>query len=859
MLAIPLKSTCRVDLSKPIHSFVEREFSDSEGGENVAANLRRFQDLRNGATSRRSASAETRTAIETYYTQLRFAQSRFPVSDTQIKLAFTWFDAFQPKQKVALCSFAYEQASVLFNAAAQESHMGVLCDRTAPDGVEAAAKHFTRSAQLFNLVRTRHMGELQHVRGMTMDLSNEGLEMLVAILSAQSQAVFYEKAVRQKMAPNNVAMIAMGAVSFYQAAHDAARRGALGAELDKSWAANLAYQVQCFQAAAQYWQAIKDKAAAEETSEGFAVELARLELARQACDAAIRVVDEGGLAPSIKGTVQQLQQLVVRNLLQARHDKDMIHHEPTIQPKELPPIPPFVPAYLKALAEPSVAGDADIFQSLIPMRVNIAVSQFSERLDSLVRDVGRRVAEATQGVRETLDGVGLPGSVEAHDTVQGVPASTWERVERTQQLGGPAALVSLLGRNRECNARAGAQLAEALQLLDAETREDDAARAQYGDAWGRPGSRALSANLREDAARYQRLLAEAAQSDEQLAAQLDANATVGASLALPKAQLEAQLPRAATAAQVDTSALNATLGQLATLLRARDTAHETLGASVRGTDIKPMLLSAPGGATPDTEGVFARAAAPLEAQRDEIGRNIAAQEPLLQQALQLNSAFVAAKGADPATIERERALQSLVQAADKFDKLLSDLKSGAGFYQDLEGRVRQLGTVVRDHCEARSLQKREMALHQQSAMQGQVPTQAAQAFGVQAATDAEAAALAAAMQGASLGAPVPAPGVPAMPAAAVPPPAYPASAAGVPGYPPAAPAMPAYNVHTGAATVPHATPAPTGGAAAAGGGGSAQASANLIAMGFPPADVARALAARGGNEREAMNVLLDGK
>ena len=113
MLAIPLKATCRIDLTRPLRSFVKREFAEQhgEGGE-VEQGLRDLQAMRDGAVGARSATSEGTNALGQYYAQSSFAQSRFPVSNTQIKLSFTWYDAFQPKQKAALCSWAYEQAAV---------------------------------------------------------------------------------------------------------------------------------------------------------------------------------------------------------------------------------------------------------------------------------------------------------------------------------------------------------------------------------------------------------------------------------------------------------------------------------------------------------------------------------------------------------------------------------------------------------------------------------------------------------------------------------------------------------------------------------------------------------------------------
>ena len=126
MLAIPLKATCRIDLTRPLRSFVKREFAEQHGEDSeVEQGLRDLQAMRDGAVSARSATSEGTNALGQYYAQSSFAQSRFPVSNTQIKLSFTWYDAFQPRSRKAVaCSWALEQAAMLYKLAAIESHAG---------------------------------------------------------------------------------------------------------------------------------------------------------------------------------------------------------------------------------------------------------------------------------------------------------------------------------------------------------------------------------------------------------------------------------------------------------------------------------------------------------------------------------------------------------------------------------------------------------------------------------------------------------------------------------------------------------------------------------------------------------------
>jgi hypothetical protein len=533
--------------------------------------------------------------------------------------------------------------------------------------------------------------------------------------------------------------------------------------------------------------------------------------------------------------------------------------------------------YLANLARPTLAeGAADLFAALVPMRVTAAASEFSAQLDDVVRAACAEADNATALARQTLAEGGLPGSVEAHETGAGIPDSCWGRIARVQAMGGGAALSALLTGNRGAAERCTAQLEQVSGALATEEAEDGQCRAQFGAAaWARPPSASLSAGLREDAARYARLLAEARRSDDVVAAQLtqaDADG-VGAELAATRGALDARMPPPSSTATVDTSALTALLVECGTLLRGRDVAKEELNALRASADVTPLLLrSQSGGLDPGV--VFAQALAPARAIATKVDQSVSLQPGLMGRIAAANATFNRARGADPATAAREAVMQKLAAAVDGFDKLHSDLTSGAQFYTDLTHRVLQLYTTTRDHCEARALQKRDLLLTLQAgqaqaaatggdaamavALQQQLNVGGGQSGGAGGGGAPMMAAPAMAAVGAGVnvhtGLPVaagmPVAGSMPLPAAAAPPPMYAAmdqpGAAAPPPYP---------GGMASAGAVPQA--APVAAAAPMGGGGvNPQAVANLMSMGFERGAAEAALVARGGNEQEAINQLL---
>ncbi|CAM9570632.1 unnamed protein product, partial [Heterosigma akashiwo] len=69
-----------------------------------------------------------------YYVELNNAMTKFPIMELKnepgrpavlsIKVLFTWTDAFKFTRKSAHGSYAFEEAGVLYNLAALESHAG---------------------------------------------------------------------------------------------------------------------------------------------------------------------------------------------------------------------------------------------------------------------------------------------------------------------------------------------------------------------------------------------------------------------------------------------------------------------------------------------------------------------------------------------------------------------------------------------------------------------------------------------------------------------------------------------------------------------------------------------------------------
>ena len=96
MLAIPLKKSASQEMVSALRGYIQSEYSPGDAEHHEDA-LNSLQQLRTDATINMTTANETsRNLLYNYYQQLVYASKRFPVSESKVKLSFTWFDAFKP-------------------------------------------------------------------------------------------------------------------------------------------------------------------------------------------------------------------------------------------------------------------------------------------------------------------------------------------------------------------------------------------------------------------------------------------------------------------------------------------------------------------------------------------------------------------------------------------------------------------------------------------------------------------------------------------------------------------------------------------------------------------------------------------
>lgn len=256
-----------MDWDEPLRTYLSQNYPVSEI-ERHNGSIQKLNTARERIINIKRIDEDTISHVRSYLRMLGSVQSRFPVTENDMKVNFTWFDSFKPQKKFTSQRLTSEKAAVLFNLAAMESYLGMQSDRTNPEGLKSACTHFQMSAGIFILLRDSYVPE--SVSGpITSDLTQEGLSMLISLMLAQAQACFFEKAVRNKMAASVLTKLAGQAQKYYTEALSHAASPALSSVLDKTWAAHLEFQSRCFAASSEYQFSKVQFENAEKTGEGM--------------------------------------------------------------------------------------------------------------------------------------------------------------------------------------------------------------------------------------------------------------------------------------------------------------------------------------------------------------------------------------------------------------------------------------------------------------------------------------------------------------------------------------------------------------------------------------------------------------
>ncbi|XP_032125361.1 programmed cell death 6-interacting protein isoform X2 [Sapajus apella] len=701
-ISVQLKKTSEVDLAKPLVKFIQQTYPS--GGEEQAQYCRAAEELsklRRAAVGRpldkHEGSLET---LLRYYDQICSIEPKFPFSENQICLTFTWKDAFDKGSlfggsvKLALASLGYEKSCVLFNCAALASQIAAEQNLDNDEGLKIAAKHYQFASGAFLHIKETVLSALN--REPTVDISPDTVGTLSLIMLAQAQEVFFLKATRDKMKDAIIAKLANQAADYFG---DAFKQCQYKDTLPKEVFPVLAAKHCIMQANAEYHQSILAK-----QQKKFGEEIARLQHAAELIKTVASRYDE-------YVNVKDFSDKINRALTAAKKDNDFIYHDRVPDLKDLDPIGKATLVKSTPVNVPISQKFTDLFEKMVPVSVQQSLAAYNQRKADLVNRSIAQMREATTLANGVLASLNLPAAIEdvSGDTV---PQSILTKSRSVIEQGGIQTvdqlikeLPELLQRNREI-------LDESLRLLDEEEATDNDLRGKFKERWQRTPSNELYKPLRAEGTNFRAVLDKAVQADGQVKECYQSHRDTIALLCKPEPELNAAIPSANPAKTMQGSEVVNVLKSLLINLDEIKKEREGLENDLKSVnfDMTSKFLTALA-----QDGVINEEALSVtELDRvyggltTKVQESLKKQEGLLKNIQVSHQEFSKMKQSNNEANLREEVLKNLATAYDKFVELVANLKEGTKFYNELTEILVRFQNKCSDIVFARKTERDEL-------------------------------------------------------------------------------------------------------------------------------------------------------
>jgi programmed cell death 6-interacting protein len=707
-----------VNLSAAIKQYISTKYDQHP--DMFTDDLRLIDELRGDATNVQEAHVSGIKRLTSYAAQLRWIGGKFPID---VGVDFPWYPAlgFHTNQPVLQNNLRFELANILFNLAVLYSQLAFATNRTTGDGLKTAAQYGVSAAGTLSFLRTEIIPDMRSTPPEDMD--NVTLESLENLCLAQSQECFWQKAVKDGMKDGTIARLAAKVSDYYSIAEDyAIKSNAISTE----WIHHMAAKQHHFAAAAQYRQALDclDK-------RKYGEEVARLRDSIACVNEALK--ESKFINKTVLGDLNGLKTKVTEDLKRAERDNDVIY---------LLPVPP--KAELKLLDRANMVSSKcpmevingvtmlsaggpygpPLFAKLVPYAVHQAASIYADRRDRLVNQSIIADLEAmTAKLREILQSLNLPGSLQALEKPLGLPSSLVSKAEELRQQDAHYRLRRSMEDAAKLKSNDLSIYQEGLELLKAEKTEDDRARAKYGtDRWNRQPSEIALQKLYTQSNDLQGYLNSAASSDEVVRTKMRDNEKILRVLTSTNRDLESYVPssrRLTMTPPIEQSSmrLRACLNEVSRLETRRKRKIEELRDKAKADDINPALLGETARLEREYpmqkieasqfETLFDQRLEVYEQDLEMVHTEQDEQDQLMARVREANKNSLDARKGDSSTRERERALQDLETGYVRYKEIVSNLETGRKFYNDLAGHVSRF----REACKVQVAQRKTEAGH----------------------------------------------------------------------------------------------------------------------------------------------------
>ncbi|KAJ8353621.1 hypothetical protein SKAU_G00211880 [Synaphobranchus kaupii] len=679
-ISVPLKKSEEVDLVKPLSKFITSIYTVREEQTDHIRAVEELNKLRISALGRPLDKHERSLEILLrYYDQLCAVEPKFPFSDNQLCLTFTWNDAFDKGSlfsgpvKLALANLSYEKTCVLFNVGALASQIASEQNVDNDEGRKTAAKLYQLASGVFSHIKDTVLSAMSQEP--TVDISPDTTSALSHVMLAQAQEVFFLKATADRMKNAIIAKLANQAADLYGEAY---RQCQSKENLPKCFYFQeippvLAAKHCIMQAYAEYHQSTLAK-----QNKKFGEEIARLQYATTLMKTVTSRYNE-------YVNVKDLSDKITRALTAAKKDNDFIYHDRVPEPKDLDRIGKASLVKPTAIQMPMSQKFSDLFQKMVPMAVQQSLSMYNQRKAEIVNRLIGTMREASSLCSGVLSSLNLPAALEDLSG-DSIPPSILEKSCTVIRHGGLQSIEKLIKDLPDMLQRNKEILDESLRMLGAEESSDSELRTKFGQHWNRNPSGELYKPLRTEGMNFRSLLDKALQSDSLVRERYAIHSPMVALLCKSAAELRAAIPCANPAKTLHGSEVVSSLRSLLAQLDKMKKQREQIESSIRSAqfDMTGTFLStlAQGGAI-NEEALSARQLdSTYGGYSQEVQKSLKTQEELLTNVQTMHRKFSGMKQSSSESIEREEVMKKLASAYDSYIEISTNLREGMKFYGD---------------------------------------------------------------------------------------------------------------------------------------------------------------------------------
>ncbi|KAM4687594.1 programmed cell death 6-interacting protein isoform 2-T2 [Discoglossus pictus] len=675
-ISVPLKKSSEVDLAKPLIKFILSTYPSGEEQAEYCRAAEELNKLRKSAVGRPLDKHES--SLETlmrYYDQLCSIEPKFPFTESQLCLTFTWKDAFDKGSlfggsvKLALPNLGYEKTCVLFNIGALASQIASEQNLDNDEALKAASKFYQLASGAFSQIKDTVLSSLN--RDPTVDISPDTVGTLSLIMLAQAQEVFFLKATRDKMKDLLIAKLANQAADYFG---DAFKQCQYKDTLPKEVFPVLAAKHCIMQAHAEYHQSILAK-----QQKKFGEEIGRLQHAADLVKTVASRYDE-------YVNVKDLADKINRALTAAKKDNDFIYHDRVPDLKDLEPVGKAAIVKSTPISVPLSQKYSDLFEKMVPLSIQQALSVYNQRKAELINTTIGQMRDATIFCNGVLASLNLPAAIE---DVSGdsIPQSILQKSKAVIEQGGIQTIDQLIRDLPELLQRNKEILDASLKFLEEEEVTDNDLKAKFKERWQRTPSIELYKPLRAEGGSFGNILDKAVGADAVVKERYQAHREAISILCKPEAELNAAIPSANPAKTMQGSEVVNILKSLLTKLEELKKEREQLENDIKcvNFDMTTKFLTA----LAQDGAINEEALSVTELDRiygsytHKVQENLKKQEELVDNIRTSHQEFSKMKQSNSEANLREEVLKNLAAGHDNYVELVSNLREGTKFYNDL--------------------------------------------------------------------------------------------------------------------------------------------------------------------------------